>query len=86
MASFLKPEAWGHTVVPDRSFLKGQKMVENAKIQKIECDILSNFQTMCEISEKIRFYRQPKIVVFWWYFEDSLKTSIDEEGMSGNCW
>ena len=34
-------------MVPDKSVLKGQKMVENAKIRKIKCDILSNFQTMC---------------------------------------
>ena len=33
-------------MLPDRSVLIGQKLVENAKIQKIKCDILSNFQTM----------------------------------------
>ena len=32
----------GQTVLPDRSFLKEQKLVENAKIEK--CDILSNFK------------------------------------------
>ena len=47
LASFWKPEACGQTVLPDRSILKGQKLVENAKIQKFKCDILSNFQTMC---------------------------------------
>ena len=31
-------------------FLKGQKLVENAKIWKFKCDILSNFQTMCFLS------------------------------------
>ena len=44
---FEKPEACGQTVLPDRSVLIGQKMVENAKIQKFKCVILSNFQTMC---------------------------------------
>ena len=34
-------------MLPDRSILIGQKLVENAKIQKFKCDILSNFQTMC---------------------------------------
>ena len=29
-----------------RQVLIGQKLVENAKIQKFKCDILSNFQTM----------------------------------------
>ena len=46
MASFWKPKACGQTVLPDRSFLIGQKLVENGKIQKFKCDILSNFQTM----------------------------------------
>ena len=30
---FGKPEACGKTVLPDRSVLIGQKLVENAKIQ-----------------------------------------------------
>ena len=48
LASFWKPEACGQTVLPDRSVLIGQKLVENAKIEKkFKCDILSNFQTMC---------------------------------------
>ena len=33
LASFWKPEACGQTVLPDRSVLMGQKLVENAKIQ-----------------------------------------------------
>ena len=32
--SFSKPEACGQIVLPDRSLLIGQKMVENAKIEK----------------------------------------------------
>ena len=47
MASFRNPEACGQTVLPDRSVLIGQKLVENAKNEKFKCDILSNFQTMC---------------------------------------
>ena len=40
---FLKTlNACGQTVLPDRSILIGQKLVENAKIQKFKCDILSN--------------------------------------------
>ena len=42
-----KTEACGQTVLPDRSNLIGQKLLENAKIQKFKCDILSDFQTMC---------------------------------------
>ena len=33
LASFRKPEACGQTVLPDRSLLIGQKLVENAKIK-----------------------------------------------------
>ena len=46
LASFWKPEACGQTVLPDRSVLIGQKLVENAKIQKFKCDILDDFQTL----------------------------------------
>ena len=52
LASFWKPESCGQTVLPDRSILIGQKMVENVKIQKLLCDILSNFQTMCRRREE----------------------------------
>ena len=49
---FEKPEACGQTVLPDRSLLIGQKSVENAKIPKLKCDILGDFQTLWVI-EKI---------------------------------
>ena len=42
---FLKPEAYGQTVLPEKSILTGQKLVENAKIEKVKCNILGNFQT-----------------------------------------
>ena len=31
---FLKPEACGQTLLPDRSILKGQKLAKNAKVEK----------------------------------------------------
>ena len=43
LANFRKPEACGQTVLPDRSLLIGQKIMENAKIGKFKCDILSDF-------------------------------------------
>ena len=43
LASFL-----GQTALPDRSILKGQKLVENAKIEKLKCDIFGDFQTLCK--------------------------------------
>ena len=39
-------------MLPDRSVLIGQKLVEKAKIQKFKCDILSNFQTMCDFGDR----------------------------------
>ena len=35
-------------VKPDRSVLIGQKLVENAKVKKFKCDILSDFQTVLQ--------------------------------------
>ena len=57
LASFRKTEACGQTVLPDRSVLIGQKLVENAKIPKFKCDILSNFQTMCSIGRRCTWAR-----------------------------
>ena len=36
---FDQPETCGQTVLPDRSLLKVQTFVENAKIEKFKCDI-----------------------------------------------
>ena len=41
LAIFRKPESCGQTVLPDGSILIGQKLVENVKIQKFKCDILT---------------------------------------------
>ena len=46
MPKMLNIEACRQTVLPDRSILIGQKLVENAKIEKSKGDILGNFQTM----------------------------------------
>ena len=35
------------TVLPDRSFFKGQKFAESTKIEILKWDILGDFQTMC---------------------------------------
>ena len=46
LLSFWKLEAFGRTVLLDRSFLIGQKLVENAKIQTFKRDIFGEFQAM----------------------------------------
>ena len=43
---FWKREACGQTVLPDRSVLIDQKLVESVKIEKFKCDILADFQTL----------------------------------------
>ena len=45
-------------MLPDRKTLKNQKLVENAIIEKLKCDILSNFQTMCDAVWKIHMLLQ----------------------------
>ena len=39
-------EAFGQTLLPDRSILKGQKLVELAYIEKCKCDFWGDFQTL----------------------------------------
>ena len=41
-----KPDAYGQTVLPDRSILIGQQSLENAKIQKSKCDFWVDVQTL----------------------------------------
>ena len=53
VASFWKSEACSQTVLPDMSLLKGQKLMENAKIQKFKWDILTYFQTLCKLRESL---------------------------------
>ena len=43
LASFWKREACCQTVLPDRSFLLGQKLVENAKIKKLQMRHFESF-------------------------------------------
>ena len=47
LASVWKTKCCGQTVLPDRSILIGQKLVENAKIEQFQCDILGDIQTLC---------------------------------------
>ena len=45
LAGFWNPEACGQTVLPDRSLIIGQKLMENAIIEKFKWDIMDDFQT-----------------------------------------
>ena len=69
LTSFWKPEACGQTVLPDWSVLIGQKLVENAKIQKFKCDILCDFQTLCWSDHNDFFLQNNSIVnIYVWLF------------------
>ena len=46
--SFRKLDADGQSLLPDRLLLIRQKLVKDAKMENSQCDILSNFQTLCE--------------------------------------
>ena len=43
---FWKPEACAQIVLPDRSLLIGQSLLENAKIEHLKWDILGDYQTI----------------------------------------
>ena len=61
LASFLKPEASGQTVYQTGQLEIGQKLVENAKIEKFNCDILGDFQTLCpKLDHSTRVTKQQK--------------------------
>ena len=62
-------------MLQDRSVLIGQKLVENAKIQKFKCDILSNFQTMCS-SAKLKTHIFSRLVDFLAKLELNNKKTI----------
>ena len=92
LASFWKPEACGQTVLPDRSILKGQKWVENAKIEKLKYDILGDFHTLCilfEIGSKSiifkfceqRFFEFPAKNLNW---KSSFMSTFDLERSEGS--
>ena len=53
-------ETCGQTLFPDRSFLKGLKLVEKARTEKFKCDIFSNFQTLC--IKKVGKDRYPSLI------------------------
>ena len=80
MASLWKPIACGQTVLPDRSLLIRQKFVENAKIQKYKCAIVSNFQillsnrpsSMCPSRFKLNYQKRFRIFTFLKYDSGSL--------------
>ena len=59
LASFWKPEACGQTVLPDKSVLKGQKLVENANMKILNATFWVIFKqcsfTLCKVTSKILF-------------------------------
>ena len=61
-------------MLPERSVLIGQKLVENAKLQKFKCDILSNFQTMWTLWStaastflRRKVYSHLRRFLWWWH-------------------
>ena len=50
LAIYLKLEACGQRVLPDNSISNGQKLAKMPKLKTLKCDILGNFQTICDIA------------------------------------
>ena len=50
------------TVLPDRSVLIGQKLMENAKIETLTWDILGDFQTLWNYLKKVSKARFARIL------------------------
>ena len=81
LVSFWKSEACGQTVLPDRSILLGQKLLENDRWKKFNCDTLSNFQTMCMFWSLIIEFLMEKSLQSNWVqiqFESSLVQNKNE--------
>ena len=51
-------------MLPDRSVLVGQKLVKNAEIQKLKCDILSNFQTIMLNEKEAKMVLEGVIIMY----------------------
>ena len=51
-------------MLPDKPLLIGQKLIENAKIEKFRCDILGDFQTLCSSLCLTCTYREGKNVKY----------------------
>ena len=78
--NFRKPEAYGQTVLPDKSLWIWQKLVVNAKIQKFKCDILGNFQTLCfqsNCSQNTLFFKE--MGNYFWIFYSFMKTVLESK-------
>ena len=62
-------------MLPDRSLLIGQKLMENAKIENLKCDFLVEFQTPSELKNclltAINYIIQAKHNQFIWRASNS---------------
>ena len=68
-------KAWSQTVLPDMSILIGQKLVKNAKIENLKCDILGDFQTLwAELSSQESLWCCPNgsLACQPWFLRDFL--------------
>ena len=70
LASFGKFEACGRIVLPDRSLLIGQKLVETAKIQNSNatfCVIFKQCESGRESSSSFQPFQISRIAFGWWH-------------------
>ena len=96
LASFWNRVAFSETALPDRLILILQKLVENAKIEKLKCDIFSYFQPLCTVrsmyckDEDVDLRLQPhsQILHFLPCFFNQLNWGFRQFGLTVHfsCW
>ena len=81
LASFCKTEVCGRTVLPERSLLKGKKLIENAKIQMRHFEQFSNNVVMygCPNKVKYEFSKKNSIHRISSVFYFDLRTKISSQ-------
>ena len=80
LEGFQKPELCSQTVLPDKSVLIGQQLMEKDKIQKFKCDILGDFQTVCECVLKELFWTGVVCYVYFYFGAKILKRLLGSLG------
>ena len=87
---FLKPEACSQTELPDRSILKRQKLVKNAKIQKFKFEILSNLseswnKLYWNVVIRSQFYFSDEVVIDYPKWRIRIALLVHARSASPSC-
>ena len=81
LARFWKSKASAQTVFPDKSLLKGQKLVGNAKIEKFKWDTLGDFRTLWLLGDGLLFFSKMHDHPFLMHSDWQAVTSSEQESI-----